>query len=97
MANYTEKDQLVARLLKVKDTCGKTYDEIGAHLGVTNLYAAQLFMNQAQLKPNTAIKLKEICPEISSEDLNTMQKCPMRSFDPRIMQEPLIYRFFVIL
>lgn len=49
-------------------------------------------MNQAQLKPATAIKLIAIVPGISPEDLALMQKCPMRSFDPAIMQDPLIYR-----
>jgi len=61
-------------------------------LGVTNVYAAQLFVNQAQLKPTTAEKLKSICPGISDADLKLMQKSPMRSFDPAIMQDPLIYR-----
>ena len=86
------KESLVERLLTAKTTSGKTFDEIAKALGVTNAYAAQLFVNQAQLKPNTADKLKAVVPGIDEEDLKLMQRAPMRSFDPSIMQEPLIYR-----
>jgi hypothetical protein len=50
-------------------------------------------MNQAQLKPATALKLKEALPSISDEDIVTMKKEPFRSFNPTILQEPMIYRF----
>lgn len=86
------KAALVERLLDAKSAAGKTFDEIAAALGVTNAYVAQLFMNQAQLKPATASKLAEIVPGISASDLTVMQKAPMRSFDPLMMQEPLVYR-----
>lgn len=86
------KAALVERLLDAKASAGKTFDEIAAAIGVTNAYAAQLFMNQAQLKPATASKLAAIVPGISASDLAAMQKFPMRSFDPLMMQEPLVYR-----
>ena len=78
------KEALISRLLEAKDNCGKSFDEIAAHLGLTNVYAAQLFMNQAQLKPHLVLKLKEIVPLISSTDLLLMQKFPFRSFDPQV-------------
>ena len=87
-----KKEELVERLLKAKEDAGVTFDEIAKKLKVTNVYAAQLFVNQAQLKAKTAEKLANIVPGISEEDLKLMQKSPMRSFDPAIMQEPLIYR-----
>lgn len=74
-----------------KAAAGLTFDQIALSIGVTNAYVAQLFMNQAQLKPLTAEKLKAIVP-ISDCDLLAMQKIPFRSFDPAIMQEPLVYR-----
>jgi|LauGreSBDMM110SN_4_FD.fasta_scaffold69977_2 cyanate lyase len=86
------KAALVERLLEAKTASGKTFDDIAAAIGVTNAYAAQLFVNQAQLKPGTAEKLKAIVPALSDVDIKTMQAIPMRSFDPLIMQEPLIYR-----
>ena len=88
----SSKEALVERLLAAKTESGKTFDQIAASLGVTNAYAAQLFVNQAQLKPSTAEKLKAAVPGIGAEDLLAMQRAPMRSFDPTIMQEPLIYR-----
>ena len=89
---FEEKDELVMRLLKIKEAKGLTYDEIAAKCGVTNVYCAQLLHNQAQLKPQTALKLKEVFPEISDNDLTQMQLAPMRSYDEEIIQEPLIYR-----
>eukprot|EP01036_Dinobryon_divergens_P031367 gene31367-40753_t len=88
-----KKDELVERLLDAKSASKLTFDDIAAKLGVTNAYAAQLFMNQAHLKPATAAKLKEAVPQISEEDLQEMMKIPsMRSFDPSIIQEPFVYR-----
>lgn len=82
-----KKAELVERLLAAKAASGKTYDEIALSCGLTNLFTAQLFMNQAQLRPDTAAKLSAAVPGISSSDLLFMQKPPMRSFDPMIMQE----------
>ena len=87
-----KKDLLVGRLLQAKDEAGISYDDLAKKLKVTNVYVAQLFTNQAQLKPAKAEKLKALVPNISDDDLKTMQKCPTRSFDPALMQEPLVYR-----
>ena len=78
------KEALIGRLLEAKDHSGKSFDEIATHLGLTNVYTAQLFMNQAQLKPHLIPKLKEMVPSISSADLLMMQKPPFRSFDPLV-------------
>jgi cyanate lyase len=91
--NNNNKEQLVERLLEAKAKSGLTFDQLAEKLGVTNAYVAQLMMNQAQLKPATALKLKEALPAISDEDIITMKKEPFRSFNPTIMQEPMIYRF----
>lgn len=87
-----KKAELVERLMVAKAATGKTYDDIAKELGLTNLFTAQLFQNQAQLRPATAEVLKKVVPGISEADLALMQLCPMRSFDPAIIQEPLIYR-----
>mmetsp|Transcript_23498 Transcript_23498/g.23708 ORF Transcript_23498/g.23708 Transcript_23498/m.23708 type:complete len:217 (+) Transcript_23498:42-692(+) len=87
-----DKAALVSRLLSAKEASHKSFDDIAAELGLTNAYTVQLFMNQAQLKAVTAEKLSKIVPGISSEDLKVMQYVPIRSFDTRIIQEPLIYR-----
>lgn len=79
------KEALVSRLLNAKDESKKSFDEISAHLGLTNVYTAQLFMNQAQLKPDKVKKLKEIVPGITDDDLAAMQHIPFRSFDPQVI------------
>lgn len=89
-----QKAGLVSRLLAAKEDSGKTFDEIGNELGLTNAYTANLFYGQAQLKSGTAPKLKKAVPGISEDDLALMQKAPMRSFDPSILQEPTIYRLY---
>ncbi len=87
-----EKKELVAKLLAAKEASGKTYDELADALGYCNVYVAQLFRAQAQLKKNAVSKLAKLVPGLNKELLSEMQKCPMRSYDPTIIQEPHIYR-----
>jgi cyanate lyase len=87
-----EKSELVAKLLAAKEASGKTYDEIAEPLGYCNVYVGQLFQAQAQLKENAVAKLKELVPGLDDKLISEMRKCPMRSYDPTIIQEPNIYR-----
>jgi ABC-type cobalamin transport system ATPase subunit len=81
-----KKAALVERLIDAKVASKLSFDQISSKLGVTNAQTAQLFTNQAQLSPRAAELLKIAVPQISPEDLATMQKVPMRSFDPDMMQ-----------
>lgn len=92
-----QKEQLVERLLDAKAKSGLTFDQIAEKIGLTNAYTAQLFMNQAQLKPATALKLKEAIPGIADEDIATMKKEPFRSFNPTIMQEPVLPHIIILI
>lgn len=87
-----EKGLLVERLLVAKRASGKTYDDIADGMGLTNAYVAQLFLNQAQLRPNRVDALRKVVPELSDSDLSDMQRCPYRSFDETVRDEPLVYR-----
>jgi len=89
-----DKAALVRRLLAAKEQSGKTFDQIAAECGLTNAYTAQLFFSQAQLKPHTAPKLKQAVPAISDQDLLALQRFPLRSFHPNILQDPTVYRFY---
>ena len=86
--SYTadQKANLVERLIDAKAASKLSFDEISTKLGITNAQTAQLFTNQAQLSPRAAALLKVAVPGISAADLATMQKVPMRSFDPEMMQ-----------
>lgn len=86
------KKELVEKLLAAKEASGKTYDELADALGYCNVYVAQLFHNQAQLKPQAEPKLIKLVPGLTEDLLKEMRKCPMRSYDPAIIQEPNIYR-----
>ncbi len=87
-----EKKEVVTKLLSLKQASGKTYDELAQALGLCNVYVAQLFRRQAQLKKETEGKLTSLVPGLSEELLKEMRKPPVRSFDPTILQEPHVYR-----
>lgn len=74
----TTKEELVERLLAAKEASGKTFNQIALALGVSNVYAANLFYLQQQLKPDTAELLHKVVPGITSELLLQMKKAPAR-------------------
>ena len=57
-----------ARLLKLKEESGMTWDFIAQKLGLTNAYTCQIFLGQAQLHPGTEQKLLKLL-SISAEDI----------------------------
>ncbi|KAF8723063.1 hypothetical protein HU200_022213 [Digitaria exilis] len=78
--------------MAAKAESGKTFSRVAAETGLTNVYVAQLLRRQAQLKPDTAPKLRAALPALTDEDLGLMMEPPFRSYDPDIIQEPAIYR-----
>ena len=84
----------VQRCLAVKEASGVSFDELATSLGLTNTYTCQLFLGQAQLKSDTAPKLKAALPALSDEDVAAMQGAPMRGFDDEILKEPNVYRTY---
>jgi cyanate lyase len=93
--NTTNIANRVERVLAVKTNSKLTYDDIAIKLGVTNTYAAQLLLGQAKLTAKTAIKLKEILPNILNDDIISMQnEYPMRSFYDELLKEPNVYRTY---
>lgn len=90
--HFIGKQALVSRLLAAKEATGKTFTQISKEVGLTNVYTAQLFYNQAQLKPDRVEKLKKAVPEIKEDDIKIMKRVPFRSYDESIVQEQLVYR-----
>ncbi|MQM04373.1 hypothetical protein Taro_037172 [Colocasia esculenta] len=86
------KASAVGALLAVKRRSGKSYGQIAAETGLTNVYVSQLLRRQAQLKPGTAPALRAALPELSDEMVGEMMRPPMRSYDPNLIQEPAVYR-----
>ncbi|OAY64613.1 cyanate hydratase [Ananas comosus] len=87
-----ERAAVVRRLMAAKAAAGKSYAEIAAETGLTNVYVAQLLRRQAQLKPDTAPALRRSLPALSDDLLDLMMAPPFRSYHPDILQEPAIYR-----
>eukprot|EP01026_Neomeris_dumetosa_P006053 TRINITY_DN11887_c0_g2_i4.p3 TRINITY_DN11887_c0_g2~~TRINITY_DN11887_c0_g2_i4.p3 ORF type:complete len:195 (-),score=18.97 TRINITY_DN11887_c0_g2_i4:355-939(-) len=89
-----DKDEFVVELLQAKMQSGKSFDEIASECGLTNVYTAQLFYNQAQLKEGTDIKLQKAVPALSDKLIQQMKMAPVRNFDEDILHEPHIYRMY---
>lgn len=87
-----DKSSVVAALQRVKAINGKSFSEIAAATGLTNVYVAQLFRRQAQLKPETVASLRSAVPQLDDAHIEAMMLPPMRSYDPNLLQEPTVYR-----
>ena len=96
MEDTQTKANISSRLQTIKQKSGKTYNQIAEETGLTNVYVAQLLKRQAQLKPETAPKLRAALPDLPEELLDEMMKPPLRSYDPNLIQEPTVYRFFFL-
>jgi cyanate lyase len=103
--NTTKIAERVERMLLRKAKSELSYDDIAKELGVTNTYAAQLFLGQAKLTSSTAEKLNQILPYLDDhgfqlgieydDDIQSMQHdFPMRTFDNELLKEPNIYRTY---
>jgi cyanate lyase len=92
----TTKNEITDQLLAAKAASGKTNTELGVALNLSNVYVGQLFRRQAQLKPGTVSKLKSLVPGLTDKLLAEMQKPPLRSYDPDIIQEPNTYRLIEV-
>lgn len=86
------KASLTHQLQCVKRTSGKSYSQIAKETGLTNVYVAQLLRRQAQLKPETAPKLRAALPNLPENLIVEMMTPPLRSYDPHLIQDPTIYR-----
>ncbi|KAL5231222.1 hypothetical protein ABZP36_029998 [Zizania latifolia] len=83
---------VVRRLMVAKVESGKSFSDIAAETGLTNVYVAQLLRRQAQLKPDTAPALRAAMPGLTDELVALMMQPPFRSYHPDIVHEPAIYR-----
>ncbi|KAH7522045.1 hypothetical protein FEM48_Zijuj07G0096200 [Ziziphus jujuba var. spinosa] len=91
MEGSSSKARITNRLQAVKCYSGKSYSQIAKETGLTNVYVAQLLRRQAQLKPETAPKLRASLPDLTDELVDEMLKPPLRSYDPNLIQEPSVY------
>lgn len=92
MDRERQKASTVSSLDAVKRQSGKSYGQIAAETGLTNVYVAQLLKRQAQLKPDTASKLRAALPELPESLIQEMMEPPIRSYSPNLIQEPTVYR-----
>uniref|UniRef100_A0A0C9S463 Cyanate hydratase n=1 Tax=Wollemia nobilis TaxID=56998 RepID=A0A0C9S463_9CONI len=86
------KQDVVASLEHIKEESQKTCSQIASETGLTNVYVAQLFRRQAQLKPETVDCLRKAVPGLQDDHIKAMMRPPLRSYDPNLVQDPCIYR-----
>ncbi len=60
------KEELVYNLLSAKKASGKTFTQIAKEVGLTNLYTAQLFHNQASRQTCCASEIQHTISEVIS-------------------------------
>ena len=89
-STHPARRALIYRLLKAKEQSGMSFSDIATYCGITNVYCAQLFHNQAQLRPRTARRLLQVMPHLTQKDILDMSKPPLRVHDSIIQQEPHI-------
>ncbi|KAJ0970429.1 hypothetical protein J5N97_023306 [Dioscorea zingiberensis] len=88
-----QKAAVVSRLMAAKKLSGKSYSQIAAETGLTNVYVAQLLRRQAQLKAGpTTVALCTAIPSLNDELVAEMMLPPFRSFRSDLLQEPAVYR-----
>ncbi|CAD6205314.1 unnamed protein product [Miscanthus lutarioriparius] len=87
-----ERAEVVRSLMEAKEESGKTFSEIAAETGLTNVYVAQLLRRQAHLKADTVPALRAALPTLTDDLVQLMMQPPFRSYNPDIVHEPAIYR-----
>ncbi|KAK8636895.1 hypothetical protein V6N13_064330 [Hibiscus sabdariffa] len=92
MKGSQSKANISSRLQIIKQKSGKIYNQIAEETGLTNVYVAQLLKRQAQLKSETVPKLRAALSDLPEELLHEMMQPPLRSYDPNLIQEPIVYR-----
>lgn len=92
MEESSVKAAAVQRLMAAKAESGKSFSDVAAETGLTNVYVAQLLRRQAQLKPETAPKLRAALPALTDDLVDLMMQPPFRSYHPEIVHEPAVYR-----
>ncbi|KAK3157760.1 hypothetical protein QOZ80_2AG0127590 [Eleusine coracana subsp. coracana] len=92
MEESSVKAAVVRRLMAAKVESGKSFSDVAAETGLTNVYVAQLLRRQAQLKPETAPALRAALPALTDELVDLMMQPPFRSYHPDIVHEPAVYR-----
>ncbi|RLN16121.1 cyanate hydratase [Panicum miliaceum] len=92
MEESSARAEVVRSLMEAKAESGKSFSDVAAETGLTNVYVAQLLRRQAQVKPDTAPKLRAALPALTDDLVNLMMQPPFRSYHPDIVHEPAIYR-----
>lgn len=72
------KEDLVDALLTSKERSGKTFAQIAAEIGCTNVYTASLFYHQQQLKSETSVRLQRAVPTLTPQLIEAMMQPPKR-------------------
>ncbi|KAJ6828839.1 cyanate hydratase [Iris pallida] len=83
---------ITERLSAAKRSSGKSYSQIAAETGLTNVYVAQLLRRQAQLKPDTVSALRASVPGLTDDLVEEMMAPPFRCYRPDLLHDPAVYR-----
>ncbi|XVF66435.1 hypothetical protein PTKIN_Ptkin10aG0035600 [Pterospermum kingtungense] len=90
MGDTPTEAKIIGRLQTIEQNFGKTYNQIAEKTGLTNVHVAQL-------KLEIALKLLTALPDLPEELLYEMMKPHLHSYDPNLIQEPIVYQVILLL
>ena len=90
------KIEMTEAIFAAKSAKGVSWAEIGAAVGLSDVFISSVALGQNSLIPEDAAKLAsflELSPEVKAE----LSICPMKAMDTDLVaKDPLIYRFYEI-
>lgn len=90
------KLEMTEAVICAKVAKGVTWEQVGAALGLSDVFTASVCLGQNSLAPEDAIKLGEFLG-LSDEVVTALSVCPMKGADTDLVsKDPLIYRFYEI-
>lgn len=90
------KEEMTDVIIAAKKTRGLTWNEIGKALDIGEVWIASAAMGRNSVPEDTA---KKFCEYMGLDDevCNALQEFPLKSWDWKIPQDPVIYRLYEII
>jgi len=90
------KLEMTEAIIGAKLSKGITWKEIGAELGLSDVFTASACLGQNSLSIEDAEKLAKFL-DLESDVVTALTICPMKGLDTDLVsKDPLIYRFYEI-
>lgn len=89
------EDLVKQQILSAKEENNLSWDDIGAHLGMSPVWTASACFGMNSMTQEKAAALVELLG-LDSSVILTLTRCPTKTWPSTVPQDPLIYRFYEI-